>query len=246
MVRIKCALLAIGLGLPVICLMPVLSNAQSPAADTTLGEVLSPFIDIAIERKEAGVISFTPIVENVEIGQVQWDFGDGTVSRLRYPTHRFSTVTIPRVVVLTLNDNPELTASRFINPSIWYDFEERFTIQIQSRSVEPFFGNFIPETYKEHIRRLSEMPSFHNLQSYLIWLSREEIISSFGSRGDMRNPSWSYIILVDPQMGRVETILGPVYNQYRYDLISDQEIKYRDNEWQSGIRRLRPIWIQFK
>lgn len=246
MVRIKSALFAIMIGLSGIFLVPVSNQAQSTDTDTTLGEVLSPIVDIAIERKEEGVIRFTPVIENVEVGQVQWDFGDGTISRLRYPTHRFNATAIPRVVTVIINSDPELSATRFVNPAIRYDFEERFPVQISSRSVEPFFGNYIPETYREHIRRISEMPSFHNLQSYLIWMAREEIISSFGSSGDMRNPNWGYIILVDPQRGSVETILGPVYNRYRYDLTSVQETKYRDNEWQSELRGLRPIWIQFK
>lgn len=246
MVLIRCVLLALITGFSGNLLIPVTSQAQTVIADTTSGEVQLPIIDITLERKENGQIKFVPVVENVEIGQVYWDFGDGTDSRLRYPKHQFRAMAIPRVVTLTINNDPGLSVSRFVNPSIRYDFEERFPVELSSRSVEPFFGNFIPESYKEHIRRLSEMPSFHNLQSYLIWLSREEIITSFGSRGDMRQPNWGYILLVDPRTGSVETILGAVYNRYRYDLTTISEKKYRDNEWQSELRGLRPIWIQFK
>lgn len=246
MVQFKSALFAITTGFLGIFLMPVSSQAQTTDADTTLSDQLLPVIDIELERKEEGIIKFRPVIENIEVGEIYWDFGDGNVSRLRYPTHHFRAAAIPRVVSVIINSDPVLTATRFVNPAIRYDFEERFPVEISRRSVEPFFGNYIPDTYKEHIRRLSEMPSFHNLQSYLIWMAREEIISSFGNSGDLRNPNWGYIILVDPQMGGVETILGPVYNRYRYDLTSAQETKYRDNEWQSELGRLRPIWIQFQ
>lgn len=247
MVPTKSALFAVTLVLTIIFLMPLLCIAEVQKSDTTtIGDILPPSIDISIERKEPGIIKFSPIVENIEIGQVYWEFGDGTSSRLRYPTHQYRTLSIPRMVTLTINNDDLLRASRFIIPSIRYEFEERFSVDIHANSIEPYFGNYIPEPYIDHIRRLSEMPSFHNLQSYLIWMSREEIISSFGSRGDMRRPNWSYIILVDPQIGRVENILGPVYNRFRYELTVTPERKFKDNEWQTEFRGLRPIWIQFK
>lgn len=245
MVLIQRALFTILLG---IFLMTVSGYAQAQVADTdtTYYEHPEPVLNIALERIEPGTIKFTPVFENIEIGQIQWDFGDGSNSRLRYPTHHYGTLSIPRVVTLTINNNERLSVSRYIHPGIYYDFESRFSVEIVAQSIEPFFGNFIPENYKDHIRRLSEMPSFHNLQSYLIWMSREEIISAFGSRGDMRNSTWSYILMVDPQRGSVENILGPVYNRYRYDLTAVPETKYRDNEWQTRLSGLRPIWIQFK
>ncbi len=245
MVLIHRALFAIVLG---IFSMTVSGYAQAQVAetDTILSELPMPVLDIAMERIEPGTIKFTPVFENIEIGQVQWDFGDGSYSRLRYPTHHYGILAFPRLVTLTINNDEKLSVSRLIFPTINYDFESRFYVEIEAQTIEPFFGNYIPENHKDHIRRLSEMPSFHNLQSYLIWMSREDIISAFGSRGDMRNANWSYIIMVDPQRGNVETILGPVYNRYRYDLTSVPERKYKNNEWQTRLSGLRPIWIQFK
>lgn len=244
--RVRKIIISFNTGLIAVFFLFSLSLAQTVAPDSTMIEIDESVVEISVERLPDGEFKFYPFTENIEIVQIEWDFGDGHHSRLRSPTHSYNVKTIPRTVHLRINNNDALSATRVVYPFIRYEFGRAIDSNIEATSIEMYAGSFVPESYKEHIRRLSEMPSFHNLQSYLIWLSREEIITTFGSRGDMRSANWAYVLLADPQSGRIDTILGPVLNRYRYDLVAADKVKYLDSEWPDHFRGLRPIWIQFK
>ena len=196
------------------------------------------------DRLGGGAFRFRAETLYPEILDFTWDFGDGFGSPLRSPRHTFRPVTIPRVVTLRARGDREYSHSETILPFIEYDFEPRVLAAVDAREIFRYAGRFIPDHYQPFLRELRQLRTLPDLQSVLIRLRRDEVLSGFGGRESGLNHPESYLLLTNPVTGEVAAVLSSQRGDFRYDLTSEER-RYNEAEWQERFRSYRPIFVRF-
>ena len=199
-------------------------------------------LDFEIDSLGENQYLFIPMPINLSVTNVDWNFGDGSRSTDLQPTHTYVNMRHPRRVTLRFNRSPELEVTKTIKSSGDILRVENPRYAIRARPLNK--GYFVPFHQREYIKRLAGMKNYEALQSYIDRLRDGNIITNFGARTAVRAEN-CYILITNPDTELVEAVLSPVRSNARYDIISDQFLRFDKDRWVESFRGYRPIYVEF-
>jgi len=206
-----------------------------PIREITLDIDFSDVIDInfnIIEESE-NTFTFVPILKNLSVYSLEWDFGDGETSKETTPTHDFGADFTGSLISLIINSSGDLLEQKQIG-----EIEK-----IDNTDNIDELGFVIPPNITSYVENTIRLKDGNSLTKYLNNLSERNILM-VGRQSDINNPTLSYLAIINPQDNLVIAILSPVESGMRYNLITNETIS--NSELRMKFRGLGSVWFQFK
>jgi hypothetical protein len=157
-----------------------------------------------------GLFSFKPIIENLSVFDLEWDFGDGTISREEKPALLFNDKK-DHIIKLTLNRNDHLSISKIISPT------GNMTVIPKSDSSEK--KEIVK--YDNILDNLIQIQSFKALEKQLILYKNNHKLMFSGSQSDFIHPENCYVFIINTSSGEIVAILDKGISG-RKDLLSGE------------------------
>lgn len=157
-----------------------------------------------------GLFSFKPTIENLSVFDLEWDFGDGTISKEDNPVHLYKDQK-DYLAKLTLNRNDHLSISKIISPT------GHMTVIPKSDSSEK--EEIVK--YDNILDNLIQIQSFKELEKQLILYKNNHKLMFSGSQSDFIHPENCYVFIINTSSGEVVAILEKG-NSGRKDLLSGE------------------------
>ncbi|MCH8569676.1 MAG: PKD domain-containing protein [Balneolales bacterium] len=217
---------------------------RSDQLTVDFGDIIQ--IDFTAQHLSDNRFRFSPIVQNLSVFDIQWDFGDGNASRQNEPVHAYGRNDQSHVVTLTINQSPDLRIQKRVQPdgSLTPESEHSRTPEPRPAVRAERSNTYdVPAGHTEFINSILGVNSGRELETLLTRLNRSGHIQH-GRRADVRRPSESYIVIIDPASLSIHALLSPVRRNERTNLIDQRLI----NNAQLGdeFRGFGSIWIEFK
>lgn len=199
-------------------------------------------LDFEIDSLGENQYLFIPMT-NLSVTNVDWNFGDGSRSTDAQPTHTYINMRHPRRVTLRFNGSQELEVTKTIRSSgnILRVENPRDAIRAQPLNRA---GYFVPFQHREYIERIAGMKNLAALVSYVYRLMDSDIIVNAGTEENVR-VDHCYIIITNPETELVEAVLSPVRSNARYDIMSEQFLRFDKDRWVESFRGYRPLYVEF-
>lgn len=182
--------------------------------------------DFKVKPLDGGAIQFEPVVENLSVSSILWDFGNGVTSNDLKSIYTFVEDSIHKVS-LTVNGLDEMKVVKYIDASGKIVEEIDYNSNTNDKKTNPI------------LEALSKRKTFDTVIEELIKYKKEgKLIFSVKSK-DFVDISLCYGMIVDPSTRKILSIISPGKNK-RVNILNgktvpDYRIKYKGK----GI-----IWFQ--
>ncbi len=187
-------------------------------------------LDFTVQPQGEGTYLFTPVVKNIKLTSVRWEFGDGNASEEMNPTYSYKQHGIYDVT-LTLNQQNDLQVSRAVA------FQTQLATETSAPERESGLDQ-VTEQERETLDRLLTRTSFNELMKELK-LHKYKGALVYGKKKAFPHPEECYVFIVNPQNKAVVAVLTPGLNK-RSDLISHQVIKDIGSRYKTMVA----IWVK--
>jgi hypothetical protein len=173
-------------------------------------------LSFKIEKKESAALSFQPVIENLSISSIDWDFGDGSTSTEYNPLHKYKDSRRHKVT-LTLNHSESLKITRDILPD--------GTVFIETPQL----------TFVQELFQVKDFKELKNLLKY--YKSKGKLM--YGKKEAFLYPEKCLIFIVDPNTENIVAVLGRGKEE-RVNLLSDEIVYNLRDNYQGQV----PIYVE--
>jgi len=168
-------------------------------------------------------VRLVPVIENISVNQIEWQFGDGTISNELRPVHEYG-------------KNGEYEIRMIINQK----FSKSQKVKVN-----------LPYLKKKEEKSISEISqgkasdillSFTQANDAVKWLIKAKADSKliFGKKESFQKTEQCYIIVFHPDSKEIIAVISPE-TEGRQDLKTQQSIEHLDE----FIKNKGSIWVQF-
>ena len=173
-------------------------------------------LSFKIEKKESAALSFQPVIENLSISSIDWDFGDGSTSTEYNPLHKYKDSRRHKVT-LTLNHSDSLKITRDILPD--------GTVFIETPQL-----TFVQELFQvKDFKELNKLLKYYKSKGKLMYGKKEAFLY----------PEKCLIFIVDPNTENIVAVLGHGKEE-RVNLLSDEIVYNLRDNYQGQV----PIYVE--
>ncbi len=169
------------------------------------------------------VVRLLPVVENISVNQIEWQFGDGAISNESKPVHEYS-------------QNGEYVICMIINQKI----RKSLKIKVNIPHLKGKEEKASPELSQG--KESDVLLSFNNARDAVKWLIKEKAESKliFGKMESFQKTDKCYVIVFQPDNREITAIVSPE-SDGRQDLKTQQKIE----NLEEYIKNKGSIWVQF-
>ncbi len=187
-------------------------------------------MDFAVQPQDDGTFLFTPVVKNIALTNLRWEFGDGNASEEINPNYSYKQHGIYDVT-LTLNQQNDLQVSRAVA------YQTHLNTEIKVPEHESGLER-VTDQEQETLGRLLSKARFTELMKELkIYKYKGALV--YGKKKAFPHPEECYLFIVNPKSEAVVAVLTPGLNK-RSDLISHQVIE----DIKSRYKTMVAIWVK--
>ncbi|MCF8267466.1 MAG: PKD domain-containing protein, partial [Ignavibacteriales bacterium] len=184
-------------------------------------------INFKAENLPGNALKFEPMIENLNVKQIKWDFGDNSYSMEITPIHKYKKNGVYEVK-LNVNADPGLITSKFLDQTGNEADEVPSEIIINSIRREPDFVPPVPKALqelmeKQTVQDLSGIKDSKDVIGYLEVMRSQGKIT-YGKKSDFIKPELCYLLVYDNELKSITNFLTPM-NEGRYDIFSGELIK---------------------
>lgn len=190
-------------------------------------------VDFSVASSGNDILTFKPIVKNLSISSLEWDFGDGTKSYEQSPRQIYLDKEKTYNVKLTVNRNKSFSIEKKISADGKWLAGSPAKLPVSSvnpvpKSSEDLKSSLFKETQADLLlSRFQDLKSAGRL--------------SFGSKKDFLFPEKCWVVVYHPQTKEISAWLEPVSDGYQ-DVKSGKTVK----NLKDAYKGLSAIWVEFK
>ncbi|MFW6347539.1 MAG: hypothetical protein ACOC2C_02875 [Cyclonatronaceae bacterium] len=221
-------------------------------------------LDFSATRVGTGGYQFQPLIENIAVKEIRWDFGDGLSSRQLNPRQAFTPEQMeqPRMVSFTLNGRPELTIKKELRPDgNLYTVanpeenvsEEQDAPRHDARTATaprdtpeeespPAPASYrIPAAHQNVIDELLRSQRWEQAQRLLTGFQQENSQLKFGNSTSVgrEHIAECYVLVLNPDSQMVEAVLSPEQAGIRQNLRNGQPVEDMRDRYSGRA----PVWV---
>lgn len=216
----------------------------------------NPYInlDFTAQRIGTGGFLFKPLIQNLAVSNVKWDFGEGMHSNQLHPRRAFTTEQMqePRLITLEINGREDLRVIKELHPDGSLQTPE--SSEPESAEEAPVEVTTAPEPRVDAPEAFDVPAGHQQLIDGLIraqrWEQARQVLSGyqqgserlrFGNRDAVgtENTADSYILIIQPDNRKIEAVLSPEVDGNRQNLRNGSFIA----DVQEQFRGRAPVWV---
>lgn len=174
-------------------------------------------LDFSVKKLQSGKLLFTPNYKNFSVSSLEWDFGDGNVSKKEKPLHGY-TQAGEFIVKLTFNNSQDISVVKMVS-------NEGFIKKLETpKKVKPKQEQqfVLPQIMKN----LVNIETYNVLSGKLNMLKKQRKIM-VGKKTDFLHPENCYVFIIHPRSKAVEAVLNNDTNG-RKNILTGQEKEVKD------------------
>ncbi len=202
-------------------------------------------LDFTVSRVGDHQFQFNTTAGILSVSSLEWDFGDGSRSREPNPRHTYQNMTRPKQVTLRFNQSSDLEVVKRLPPTGLATPLSGRQAPFRARNIDQPAEFTVPFQLRDYINTISGISHNEDLEVYVKRLLDSEILARAGSQSRVRRPENSYVVILNVQTGTISAILSPISRDSRFDLLSGDSSRFRENEWRVFFRGYSPLWLEF-
>lgn len=237
-----------------------LAASALPSVSRRLEIDFSPHVrlDFSATPVGTGGYQFQPLIENLAVKQVAWNFGGGLSSSRLNPRQAFTPAQMrePRRITLTLNGRQELSVEKELRPDgslhpvesynesrpAAQEPDTQATRRTSADASEiPVAAYPVPAAHESVVNALVRSQNWEQTQRILARARQENRRIRFGSREAIgaSNTLQSYVIILNPDSRAVEAVLTPERGGMRQNLRNSENITNLRDDFAGRA----PVWV---